>query len=241
MKKLCLIFYLALFINFVFAQTTSSKPNISIKWAPLGLFFGNANLQAEYNFGKNSLTAKIGIPVNKHQTFQFDGKDAGFNMKATSFFAGYRTYLSHKHMRGLYFEPYFKYVQHTSDGVGNSTLGSDNVVMNFSNEYNGVGIGAQLGTQFLIRKKLVIDLFFLGPEINFSKDNFMAVETSSTIPWTSVQASDAEKKIRDFVNQFPFVRNKTTVAVDQNKKIVTADFKGVIPGYRIGVSFGFAF
>lgn len=240
MKKFCLIFYFSLFINFVFAQTFS-KPNISIKWAPLGLFFGNADLQAEYNFGKNSLTAKIGIPVNKHQTFQFDGKNADFNMKATSFLAGYRTYLSHKHMRGLYFEPYFKYVQHISDGTGNATLGSETVAMNFTNEYNGVGIGAQLGAQFLIRKKFVIDFFFLGPEINSSKNNFKAIETSNSIPWTFVQASEAENNVRDFIKQFPFIRNKTNIAVDENQKLVTADFKGVIPGYRIGVSFGFAF
>jgi hypothetical protein len=29
--------------------------------------------------------------------------------------------------------------------------------------------------------------------------------------------------------------------VDQNNKTVMANFKGALPGYRIGVSFGFAF
>jgi hypothetical protein len=87
----------------------------------------------------------------------------------------------------------------------------------------------------------VIDFFFLGPEINFSKNNFKAVETSSTIPWTSVKANEAEQDIRDFIDQFPFIRNKVNVTVDQNNKTVFADFKGAVPGYRIGVSFGFAF
>lgn len=144
-------------------------------------------------------------------------------------------------MRGLYFEPFFKYVHHTSEGTGNAVLGGDPVIMSFTNDYNGTGLGIQLGAQFLITKKFVIDLFFLGPEINSSKNNFRSVETSSTVPWTTVQASEAEQDIRDFIDQFPFIRHRVNVTVDQNNKTVLADFKGVLPGYRIGVSFGFAF
>lgn len=241
MKKIFLFLFLFVTSSFAFGQSNPTKPNVAVKWAPAGIVFGNINLQGEYNFGKNSLTAKIGIPFNKHQTFQFDDKDADFTMRATSFLAGYRTYLSKKHMRGLYFEPYFKYVHHTSEGTGNADLDGDNVVMNFTNEYNGIGAGIQLGTQFIIAKKFVIDLFFLGPEINSSKNNFRAVEVSTTLPWTSVQASDAEKQIRDFINKFPFIRHRVNVMVDQNNKTVVADFNGILPGYRIGVSFGFAF
>jgi hypothetical protein len=162
-------------------------------------------------------------------------------MRATSFLAGYRTYLSKKHMKGLYFEPYFKYVHHTSEGSGNTILSGDKVVMNFTNDYNGVGVGVQLGAQFLISKKFVIDFFFFGPEINSSRNNFKAIEISTTLPWTSTQASEAEQDIRDFIHQFPFIRNKVDVMVDQNNKTVLADFKGALPGYRIGVSIGFVF
>lgn len=241
MKKLLLFFLSVIISCFVLGQSSGVKPNISIKWAPTGIVFGNISLHGEYNFGKNSLTAKIGFPFNKHQTFQFDDKDADFSMKATSFLAGYRTYLSKKHMKGLYFEPYFKYVHHISEGVGNADLSGEKVVMNFTNDYNGIGVGAQLGIQFLVSKKFVIDFFFLGPEINSSRNNFKAKEISSTVPWTSVKANEAEKDIRDFIDKFPFVRNKTTIRVDQANKTVMADFKGALPGYRIGVSFGYAF
>lgn len=242
MKNIFLFLFFFLPYAFASAQSTNdNKPNISLKWAPTGIVFGSISLQGEYNFGKNSLTAKIGIPFNKHQTFQFDDKDADFSMRATSFLAGYRTYLSKKHMKGLYFEPYFKYVHQTSEGIGNTTLDGDPVTMNFTNDYNGMGVGLQLGTQFLIAKKFAIDFFFLGPEINSSKNNFKAVETSSIIPWTSVKANEAEQNIRDFIDQFPFIKNKTNIVVDQNNKAVMANFKGALPGYRIGVSFGFAF
>jgi hypothetical protein len=163
-------------------------PAVTIKWAPTGLLFGNISLQAEYNFsGRNSLTGKIGIPVTAKRQFEYDGNDVDFNMKATSFLAGYRHYLSKKQMRGLYLEPYFKYVHQTAEGVGTGTLGARSVKMNFTNNYNGFGVGAQLGAQFFIGKRFVVDVFFLGPEINSAKNNLKAVEISNTIPWTQVE------------------------------------------------------
>lgn len=241
MKKIHLLTLSFSLCIFVWGQTNPVKPNITLKWAPAGIVFGNISLQGEYNFGRNSLTAKIGFPFSKRQTFQFDNKDAAFSMKATSFLAGYRTYFSKKHMKGLYFEPFFKYVHHISEGAGNAILGGEAVVMNFTNDYNAAGIGAQLGIQFLISEKFVIDIFFLGPEINSARNNFRAVEISSTIPWSQVQTNEAEKDIRDFIDQFPFIRKKVNVMVDRNNKTVMADFKGALPGYRIGISFGLAF
>lgn len=241
MKKTALLLCCMFSLMWAFGQTAITKPNIAFKWAPTGITFGNISLLGEYNFGKNSLTAKIGIPFAKHQTFTFDDKDANFSMKATSFLAGYRTYLSKKHMKGLYFEPFFKYVHHTSEGSGNAVLDGDKVVMNFTNDYNGVGVGVELGVQFLVAKRCVIDFFFLGPEINSARNNFRAVESSNTIPWNDTQASDAEQDIRNFIDKFPFVRNKVQVMVDQNNKTVVADFKGALPGYRIGISVGLAF
>src|SRR5438270_5925850 len=177
-----LFFAVLLFLNCsVFSQQHADEPSISLKWAPTGLAVGSLSLQAEYNFGKNSLTAKIGIPLTSSHTFQFDDKDASFNMKATSFLAGYRTYLSKKHMRGLYFEPYFKYVHHSSEGVGTALLAGETVTMDFTNDYNGVGLGAQLGVQFLLSNKFLIDFFFLGPEINSSRNNFSAMEVTNTL------------------------------------------------------------
>jgi len=241
MKKFSFLLWLLTACCFAFGQSTPLKPNIALKWAPTGIVFGNISLQGEYNFGKSSLTAKIGFPFNKHQTFQFNNRDANFTMRASSFLAGYRTYLSKKHMKGLYLEPYFKYVHHTSEGSGNTVLDGDRVIMNFTNDYNGAGIGAQLGVQFLISKKFVIDFFFLGPEINWARNNFKAVENTNTLAWNSVKASEAEQDIRDFIDQFPFIRNKVDIMVDQANKTVLAHFKGALPGYRIGISFGFAF
>lgn len=241
MKK-ALFLSLLLFASFLLrAQKTSFQPSIAVKWAPTGLLAGNISLLAEYNFGHNSLTAKLGLPLSSDRSFTYDGRDADFSMRASSFLAGYRHYLSHRHMKGFYLEPYFKYVHHISEGTGSSEINLETVRMNFTNDYNGIGVGAQLGVQFLVRKRFVIDLFFLGPEINSARNNFKAVEVSNNIPWTSVESRDAEQDIRDFIDKFPFVRNKVKVMVDQENKTVRADFQGALPGIRAGISVGFAF
>lgn len=240
-KRLLLALFIVSMISAI-GQTSSFTPKLAVKWAPTGLILGSISLHGEYNFGpKKSLTAKMGIPANTKQTFEYEGKDAEFMMKATSFLAGYRMYFSKKQLRGLYLEPFFKYVHHTSEGIGNSTLENQPAKLSFSNDYNAFGVGAQLGAQFLIKDRFIIDLFFLGPEINTATNRFKAVEITNTIPWTSVQSSEAESDIRDFINHFPFVRNKTEIMVDKDNKTVTADFKGVIPGYRAGISFGIRF
>lgn len=237
MKIFILFFSL---ISSVVCSAQKTSPNISLKWAPLGLIPGNISLHGEYNFGKNSLTAKIGIPLSSERSIEYDDKDVLFEMKTTSFMAGYRTYLSKRHMKGFYFEPFFKYVHHSSEGTGNAVINGQTVVMDFANNYDGIGIGAQLGVQFLIKKRVVIDLFFLGPEINAARNKFRSVETSDAIPWTQVEASEAEHDIREFIDQFPFVRNKVNIMVDKENKTVTADFKGAVPGIRTGVSIGIA-
>lgn len=241
-KTLTLLGLLLVMIYGEAQESTDTQPNITLKWAPTGLILGSASLQAEYNFGgRNSLTAKIGLPVRAHHSFTYDGNDADFTMRATSFLAGYRTYFSKKHLRGLYYEPFFKYVHHTSEGTGTGTLNGRKAVFDFINDYNGVGVGVQLGAQFFIGKRFVIDLFFLGPEINSATNSFKTMEVSNTVPWMEVDAQEAERNIREFLDQFPFIRNRSSVMVDRENKRVLADFKGALPGIRTGVSIGVAF
>lgn len=222
-------------------QLPATDSRATIKWAPTGLVYGGLNFGGEYNLGpKRSVTARIGLPVSVQNTINYDNKTVDFNMKATSVGAGYRMYLSKKPMRGLYVEPYAKYVHHNSDGTGTGNLEEKTAVLDFTNEYKAIGVGAQLGAQFFLGRRFVVDVYFLGPEINAATNHLKAVEVSNTLPWTAVEAQDAEDIIRSFVDRFPFVRNRTAIQVNQNKRTVTADFKGALPGYRAGVSLGFA-
>ncbi len=242
MKVKPTLILLLLFCNVAFAQDELIDPEIAIKWAPTGLFLGNFAVQGEYSFGKKtSLTAKIGVPIAKKYNRRFNGQDIDVNMKAFSFLAGFRNYFSKKKLSGLYLEPYFKYVHHLSDGLGETTLDNEPVTLDFTNTYNAFGVGAQLGAQFIIANRFVIDLFFLGPEINAATNNFRALDPDGSEKWTNIEASQAQADIKEFLNQFPFIRNRVDVLVDKDNKTVNADFKGVVGGIRFGVSFGIAF
>lgn len=222
-------------------QLPASNTRATVKWAPTGLVYGGLNFQSEYNLSeKRSVTARIGLPLSIQNTVEYDGKNVDFDMKATSLSAGYRMYLSKKPMRGLYVEPYAKYVHHSSDGVGTGSLEDKMAILDFTNEYKAVGVGAQLGAQFFLGGRVVVDVYFLGPEINSASDHLKVVEVSNQLPWTALEAEDAENTIRSFVNRYPFVRNRTDIKVDRSNRTVTADFKGALPGYRAGVSLGIA-
>ncbi len=202
---------------------------------------GNVSLQGEYSLlTKSSLTAKIGVPIGRPYNATFDGHQVDMQMKAVSFLAGFRRYLSKQVLRGFYIEPFFTYVHHTSDGTGEGELDGQPVTMDFANAYNGVGFGVQLGAQFILAKRLAIDLFFLGPQLTSSINNFRAIDPYHSGAWTNIQADEAEQDIKDFLNQFPFIRNKVDVHVDNMNRTVTADFNGPLMGIRFGVSIGIA-
>ena len=241
MKKIFCFITCLIVLQTADAQKKVFDPKITLKWAPTGLILGNLSLQGEYSFlKKSSLTAKIGIPFSRPYHTRFDNNDVDMHMKAFSFLAGYRKYLSKHILKGLYVEPFFTYAHHTSDGTGEGKLDNQPVTMDFTNNYNGVGFGVQLGAQFIIAKRYVIDLFFLGPQITSSTNNFKAVDPSFSMTWTTIQANEAEQDIRDFLNQFPFIKNKVDVHVDKPNRTVTAAFNGAVVGIRFGVSIGIA-
>lgn len=241
-KRFCYLVVFSSLLLAVNAQDTVFQPKIAVKWAPTGLFLGSLSLQGEYGFiKKSSLTAKIGMPFSRSFHATFDGHDVGMHMKAFSFLAGYRKYLSKQILKGFYIEPFFTYAHHTADGTGEGKLDNQQVTMDFTNDYNGVGVGIQLGTQFIIAKRLVLDLFFFGPQLTSSRSNFRAIDNYNSAAWTNIQAEEAEQDIKNFLNQFPFIRDKVNVQVDQINRTVMADFQGPLVGIRFGASIGFAF
>lgn len=239
MKKyslLCILVACSFFI------LNAQKPKVALKWSPTALIAGNINAGAEFAITKrSSIEIKAGFPSERKYSATYDDKDANFNVKANSYYAGYRLYFAKKRMKGFYVEPFVKYVHFQGEGSGQSTLQGENVIMNFTADYTGTGGGIQLGTQFRIAKIVVLDIYFLGPELNSSHANFKSVEVTHTIPWNSSQADEAEQNIRDFLDKIPIVGKKTTLTVDNNNRTIIADYKGLLPGFRIGASIGIAF
>lgn len=243
MKKILFSFSLLLFWLAVQAQEQGSsfQKSIAIKWNPTSLYFGKVALQGEYNFKKKkSITFDIGIPYNKTITRNIDNEDKSITLKTFSVMGGYRMYLGKKTMTGVYFEPYLKYLK---NDASTSFLGGSTVkkLYALTSDYSAVGVGAQLGVQFMIAKRLTFDFFFLGPEANLTNHRATLQDLSTVGPWSQQDATDAQKEINDNLKNIPIVGRKVNVTVNEQNKTVSSDYSGFLPGIRFGLSVGWRF
>lgn len=245
MKKATLICCFCLFaVGFsAFAQDESSNPHhVIVKWAPSGIYFGKISVGGEYNLTrKSALTLNFGIPFNKTLSHEIDDEKESLTHKTSSIMGGYRLYMGKGEGRGFYFEPYIKYLNYNASSVVDAELEGTSRDFAVNGKYTGVGAGIQLGAQFLIAKKFAIDFYFLGPEANSANTRIVMMELGNGAPWDSGEAADAEDEIQDVINDIPIIKNKAKVAVNPNQRTVIASYKGFLPGYRFGLSFGWKF
>jgi len=237
MKKTLLFVAIVLLFSSSFAQRYNR--DVIVKWAPGSLASGKLTLGAEYNFKKkNSVELIIGIPTARNHHFEYDGNTSDLSIKGFSVLAGYRYYIGRKDVAGLYLEPYVKYLHHQASGILTGTLDDETAKFDTHTNYKGIGVGGQLGVQFLIAKKVSLDFFILGPEANSSTFTATATDVASSIPWTLVDANEAEQDVKDVVKDIPIVGDKIQVTVDQATKTVTTRYSGFMPGFRFGAAIG---
>lgn len=242
MKKLRGILSVIILIcgNNLIAQQTNHP--IVIKFAPAGLAAGKITFGGEYNFKhRNSITFLAGVPFDKIQSVPLNGKNSDITSKAFSLMAGYRYYLGKKTMNGFYVEPYVRYLKHEASGLLNAELQGQHAIFDTHTKYEGMGAGAQLGFQLMIAKVVVFDLFLIGPEANSAKFSSLSVDITNNIGWSYADAQEAEKQIRDALEDIPVVGHKVDVKVDTEKKSVATNYSGFLPAFRIGASIGIRF
>lgn len=247
MKKLILLLCSLFVFTGINAQNEKEeKPafdkSIIVKWSPASLVFGKIGLGSEFNFKKKkSITFYVGIPAEKELTADIDGEDRSLTMKTSSVMAGYRMYFGKKPMKGLYFEPYLKYLKNEASTTTDFEIDGTDRSFLVSSEYSGFGVGAQLGIQFLIAKRVAIDFYFLGPEANSSKHDLIAQEIGAGSPWSNAEAQDAEDEINSFIEDVPLLKDNFTATVDAANRNVKTNYKGFLPGFRLGLSIGIRF
>ncbi len=240
MKKLLISLTLVIMMGQLLAQETKPyNPSFVAKWVPSSLFFGKIGIGTEYNFKKKrSITFNFGLPSAHVLTQNIDGKDRSLAMKTTSVMAGYRMYMGKRPMTGFYFEPYIKYVKNTASTNTDFDISGTTKPFLLSASYSGFGIGAQLGLQMMIAKRVVLDWYLLGPEANSATFDLDAQETGAGAAWDATAANDAKQEIDNFVKDVPLVGSKTTVTVNSSARNVHAAYKGFLPGFRTGLSIG---
>lgn len=239
MKKLILS---SLFLSLIYVsqaqQIKPYSPSFVAKFVPSSLFFGKIGIATEYNFKKKrSVTLNVGFPSAFELKQNIDGKDRTLTMKTTSAMAGYRMYLGKRPMTGFYFEPFVKYVSNTASTNTDFDISGSTRPFLVSATYSGVGVGAQLGLQMMVAKRLVVDWYIIGPEANNSTFELKGQDTGSGT-WDAAAAADAKQEIESFLSDVPLIGDKTTVAVNSAAKNVTATYKGFLPGFRTGLSIG---
>ena len=240
MRKLTLILILVMLaISNIFSQT---RPSVFVKWAPASLAVGKVTVGSEINFTrKSSIDVMIGIPSAKTHTIEYDDKESDIESKALSALIGYRYYLGKRSARGVYLEPYAKYLRHEAAGVLEGDLGDRSTKMDTRTKYEAFGLGAQMGVQFMLFKRVSFDFYFLGFEANSAKVQIRAKDIANSIPWTFDQAEEAQWDIEDAIEDIPYLKDKVNVSVNRANKSMDTDFKGFLPGLRFGASIGFRF
>ena len=245
MKKLLFLAAGLLICHLVSAQQSDYPDHtkqLALKFAPASIMAGKLSLGGEYNIKhRNSITIMAGIPFNKNQMIEYDGNKSDVETRAVSLMAGFRHYLGKKTMSGFYIEPYVKYLEHDAKGLIHSNLGGQQVIFDSYSDYKGIGVGAQLGVQFIIAKAVVLDLFLVGPEANSAKFSSGFTDITNNAAWDFADASEAEQEIADVLKDIPVVGDKIDIKVDTEKRNVSAAFSGFVPGFRIGGSVGIRF
>ncbi len=250
MKKL--IFYL-FFLNINLAASAQEqnisefKPSNIVKFLPLSLPFNSISFEYERMISaKNSISMEIGIPDKKSIIGKYgipinsDLKTAEFSVSALR--GAFRHYTGKKSLpKGFYIEPYFKY-QHLEgkasiDGVDNQ---GDNYSGKSDINFNTINIGCQLGFQFLIAKRISLDLYFLGLEGGLINGNITTTPTSYT-EYDPIILGVLKNVIDQKISEAPsIIRNNVSTTVTQNSILLKAH-NVPYPWYRGGISIGFVF
>lgn len=213
------------------------KKNV-IKWHPLSLYSGSVGIGYERAINEsNSVDITIGIPfdqkMNASITDLIYPSDDYSVSDATISKMGLR--LAFRHYtgqqiapKGFYLEPYASYQKTEPNITGNSGTNAGGL----KGSLTTLSGGLQLGYQFLIKKTVTIDLYFLGLGAGV-----VNADLSGT---TTADISKYKQDIEDLIKDLPVIGDKTKVTVENNE--VKVNVKNLIsPTFRAGISIGIAF
>jgi hypothetical protein len=233
-------------------SSTLERKNV-VKFLPINLPFQSISFEYERMINaKNSFTLGVGLPNQKSLIGKYGIKggpgqiiEAGSDPRLNSLELGtmhiraaYRHYFGKRMLpKGFYIEPYLKYQEIKGTA---SIEGIDNQHQPYEGKLdvnlNSMNFGFQLGTQFLIAKRVSLDFYSLGLEAGLLSGNVTA---------TSDQIADADNikaDIEDVIADLPsFIGDKLTVTQPSGTKVNIKASNFPYPWLRCGISIGIAF
>jgi hypothetical protein len=236
MKKT--IFSIICFLLIMATSLMAQEKKNVIKWHPLSLYSGSVGIGYERAINeRNSFDVTVRIPFEQNLNasfteFIYPSDEYSVSNSTTSTLGlrlAYRHYTGQQVApKGFYLEPYVSY-QKIKPGIeGNSGTKTGKL----SGSFTSTSGGLQLGYQFLIKKTVTIDLYFLGLGAGVTK-----AELTGT---TTGDISEYKQDIEDAIKDLPVIGDKTTVNVENNAVKVKVD-NIITPSFRAGISVGFAF
>ena len=256
MKKL---FTLSVFFGlslFSMAQSLDSIPTIRknvVKFLPVNLPFQNLSFEYERMISaKNSISLGIGIPNAKSVKGKYSIIDDIDHLKSAELStlhvrAAFRHYTGKSGLpKGFYLEPYLKYqkisgnVEVEGNESGYSFYETHDVNLNTKN------VGIQLGTQFLIAKRVSLDIYFLGLEVGQLSGNsnsvFDRVGEASHFKSNLENLFDDGNEILYIGDILTTIGKKIEITQSPDEKTVSTKSSNIVyPWLRGGFSIGIAF
>ncbi|MBT3386178.1 MAG: DUF3575 domain-containing protein [Prolixibacteraceae bacterium] len=225
---------LILVSTFVIAQENVIKVGFT------DALLGNFKLSYERVINdQNSIQFKIGYwqptmsPFIKEQTITPEAYTLLDTKGGVSTSIEYRFFLGKSRApQGLYIAPYLRYFNQSgmySDVIGGDTFDVDA-------RLNTFGLGAQIGYQLVIEEVFTIDFYFFGAGLD--KYN-LKLKYELQQPQTGFDYNTITDDVSEVFENINYLENKLNHEVNTNN--LTSKLPFLFPGFRIGISVGFAF
>jgi hypothetical protein len=250
MKKIILFIFILGFTPLLFGQNNDlssiSKCNV-LKFLPVNLYFHTVSFEYERMINpRNSITFQVGLPITKSVMGKY-GITANSDLKRAEFGTStlrgaFRHYTGRQMLpKGFYFEPYLNYHQIRGDAriaglydQGIEYAGASAIKL------NSVNIGCQFGFQFLIAKRVSLDLYLLGFEGGFLRGDIIT-KSAMADPYDPLILTVIKQVIDQNISELPSpISNKLSVYQIDNGIVIKAT-NAPYPWFRGGISIGFAF
>jgi hypothetical protein len=166
---------------------------------------------------------------NSNITFDQDKTKSGFSIGAE-----YRFYLAKENKyaapRGVYLAPFISYYHFNNQRSGHDSTNTDNLTLNST--INFFNVGGELGYQFVIKKRFVVDCIIFGPALS---------SYSFNIKLDGVTTGDQQEKIDAIIaalkDKFPLLKDATKGA-GISKSGVSTSWSA---GFRYVIQIGYHF
>ncbi len=214
------------------------KNTVKINLTSFILYQNGVQLNYERILSKKSSITVWGGPIqfpmptviaNSSMEFIKDKEKSGY-----TFGADYRFYLAKENKydapRGVYLAPFISYYHFNNQRSGRDTANQNQLTLNST--LNMLNIGGELGYQFVIKKRFVVDCVLLGPALT---------SYNWTIQLDGATSGDLTEKqqaiLEALKNKFPLLKD-----LAGDKKISSsgvADFWSI--GFRYAIHIGYRF